>query len=311
MLTATQDEIDKIKAYVESHDLKLKVTFAQKMHVENILGHLHEVWDIHCKRKRFWLITNPTFIYDQTMFPNMDLMVTFHVGLCLRMPRSERQPLSDLPVEPFAECVRLAREANDALRQAQEVSDYQTIGVRCREVLLALVAAAQVVMPWTGPGEAPQKANLKEWADHMCTVGLPGMAHKDRRKLLKQLLVSAWDFDCWLAHTKSSNWYDAETATTTTDHVVEAWISVLIRHVRKVPESCPACGSSRLFPQRAHDPEEPEAEYERAVCDKCGWIGEATRITEVPMAPARPSAPPEGECSISTVPLTRAGRKLE
>jgi predicted RNA-binding Zn-ribbon protein involved in translation (DUF1610 family) len=309
MHPVTQDEIDKVSSYVESQDRKVKVTFAQKMYVENILGHLHEAWDVHCGRRRYWVITNPMNLYEQKLFPNMDLAITFHVGLCLRMPRSEREPISDLHVEPFAECARLATEASDELKQAEKVSDYQAIGVRCREVMLTLVAAAQVVMPWTGPGEPPQKANLKEWADHMCKIGLPGQAHKDRRKLLKTLLISTWDFNNWLAHTKSSTWHDAETGCTTTEHLIGIWLSILIRHVRKVPEACPACGSRRLFPQRARDPNEPAAEYERPACDKCGWIGEAMRITEVPVAPERPSIPPEGDCVIPTVPLKRLGRK--
>jgi hypothetical protein len=126
---------------------------------------------------------------------------------------------------------------------------------------------------------------------------------------LKTLLTSTWDFACWLAHTKSSTWHDAETACTTTEHVIGIWLSILIRHVRKVPEACPACASRRLYPQRAHDPGEPAAEYERPVCDKCGWIGEVTRITEVPVAPERPAGPLRGDCVIPTVPLKRIGRK--
>lgn len=309
MHPATPEEIEKISNYVESQAPKFKVTFAQKMHVENLYGHKHETWDVHCRKKRFWVITNPTNLYEQTMFPSMDLAITFHVGLCLRMPKSEREPLSSLPIEPFASCARLAREANDALAQAEEVSDYQAIGVRCREVLLALVAAAQVVMPWVGPGESPQKANLKEWADHMCKVGLPGQAHKDRRKLLKTLLVSTWDFNNWLVHTKNSTWYDAEIATSTTDNVIEVWLSILIRHVRKVPEACPACGSHRLSPERGHDPVEPDAEYERPVCSKCGWVGEVTLITEVPLRPEHPGTSPEGSCVIPSAPLKRLGRR--
>lgn len=265
---------------------------------------------MYSRKKRFWVITNPTNLYEQTMFPNMDLAITFHVGLCLRMPKSEREPLSELPIEPFAGCARLAREANDALAQAEEVSDYQAMGVRCREVLLALVAAAQVVMPWTGPGEPPQKANFKEWSDHMCQVGLPGQAHENRRKLLKALLSSAWDYDNWLAHTKSSTWYDAETATSATGNAIEIWLSILIRHVRKVPEACPACGSHRLSPECGYDLKEPEVKYERPVCSKCGWTGEESLITEVPIVPEPPRSPREDDCVIPTVPLTRLRRKL-
>jgi hypothetical protein len=35
---------------------------------------------------------------------------------------------------------------SDALAQAQEVADYQTIGVRSREALLAFISAAQTVI---------------------------------------------------------------------------------------------------------------------------------------------------------------------
>jgi hypothetical protein len=122
--------------------------------------------------------------------------------------------------------------------------------------------------------------------------------------------VTAWDFSNWLAHTKSSTWYDAEIAATSIEHAVGLWLSILIRLVRKVPEACPACGSHRLSPERGHDPKEPDAEYERSVCGKCGWIGEVTLITEVPLSPEPPRSPPERECVIPTVPLKRAGRKF-
>ena len=125
------------------------------------------------------------------------------------------------------------------------------------------------------------------------------------------MLISAWDFDNWLAHTKSSTWHDAETASTTTEHIVGLWLSILIRHVRKVPEACPACGSRRLSPQRAHDPDEPEAEYERPICAKCSWTGEPIRITQVPVAPEAPRPPPDSDCTIPTVPMTGGGRKPE
>ena len=47
MLTATQEEIDKVISYFESQAPDLTVEFAQKVHSENILGHRHEIWDVH------------------------------------------------------------------------------------------------------------------------------------------------------------------------------------------------------------------------------------------------------------------------
>ncbi len=46
-------------------------------------------------------------------------------GLCIRVPRSERPKLSDVPVEPLAVCYRQMSDANESLAHAQEVGDYQ------------------------------------------------------------------------------------------------------------------------------------------------------------------------------------------
>ncbi|MEI6203430.1 MAG: hypothetical protein WCP68_15890 [Enhydrobacter sp.] len=72
MLPVTKEETDFVKGYVEAV-WKEKVTFAQKMHVESILGHLHAVWDVHYDKGRLWVITNPTKGYGQDMWPSMDL----------------------------------------------------------------------------------------------------------------------------------------------------------------------------------------------------------------------------------------------
>src|SRR5271167_3811054 len=156
MLPATDEEKADVVDYYLSQSPIAKVIFLQKVYSESVIGHRHDVWDVHASDGRWWVITNPTNLYSQTQFPNMDLAVTFHVGLCLRIPRSERPKLGDLPIEPFAQCYRYLSEAADALAQAQEVADYQTIGVRCREALLAFVDAAQTVLPWTSGEERPK-----------------------------------------------------------------------------------------------------------------------------------------------------------
>ena len=304
MLSATQEEIDQVTSYFEWQAPDLKVQFLQKVYVENVLNHRHDVWDVHTDKDRWWVITNPTNLYSQQQFPNMDLAVTFHVGLCLRVPRSEKQKLSDLPIEPFAECYRYLSEASDALNQAQEVADYQSIGVRCREALLAFADAAQTVMPWTSAHEKPKRADLKAWVDHICSVSMAGASHEHRRHLFRTLLESAWKFTNWLTHAKSSKWHDAEAAFATTEHAISLCTSAVIRYTRGVPDACPACGSHRLSPQRGFHQDFPDTEWERPTCDKCGWAGEPVPIVDVPQPPdenERP--PPEGECIIPTVPL--------
>lgn len=309
MLTATDDEIQSITEYMGSQAPDLTVEFLQKVYTENVMNVRHDIWDVHTDKDRWWVITSPTNLYSQEQFPNMDLALTFHVGLCLRIPRSEKQKLSDIPAEPFLECLRNLQEASDALGQAQEVGDYQSVGVRCREALLAFVAAAQVLVPWSGPGEPPQKANLKTWVDHICGIVLPGDRHKDRRHLFKTLMESAWQFSNWLTHTKSSKYYDAEAAFSVTENAIGLCISTVIRHVRGVPEECPACGSHRLSPERGYHIDFPEIEWERPTCTKCSWIGEPVPVKgDVDLLDDRPTEPPPGECVIPTTPLRQLKR---
>jgi len=153
---------------MQSQAPDLAVQFVQKVYSENVLNVRHDVWDVHTDVDRWWVITDPMNLYSQDQFPNMDLALTFHVGLNLRIPRSDRQKLSDLPVEPFAEAYRYIQEATDALAQASEVADYQSVGVRCREALLAFVKAAQTVVPWAGKDEPPKKA---DWHDAEAAIG--------------------------------------------------------------------------------------------------------------------------------------------
>lgn len=287
---------------------ELTVEFLQKVYSEHILSHRHDVWDVHTNEDRWWVITNPTNLYSQKQFPNMDLALTFHVGLCLRIPRSEKPRLGDLPVEPFLESYRYISEANEALSQAEEVADYQAIGVRCREALLAFASMAQKVMPWTLPSEAPKQGDFKAWAEHVCNTAMGGPSKKDRRQLFKSLLDSSWNFSNWLTHSKSSKWYDAEAAVSVTEQAVTLCTSAVIQHIRGVPDSCPACGSHRLAPQRMADPKDPEVVWERVACRKCEWAGTPVLLDQNPNAAARTtSPPPEGDCVIPTVPL----RKIE
>jgi hypothetical protein len=309
MLDATQDELDHVIGYMASQAPDLTVEFAQKVYVENVLDHRHDVWDVHTNVDRWWVITNPTNLYSQAQFPNMDLAVTFHVGLCLRIPRSEKPKLGDLPIEPFAQCYRYLSEASDAVTQAQEVADYQAIGVRCREALLAFVDAAQTVLPWVSEKDRPKRADFKAWVDHICNVSLAGPSQKDRRHLFKTLLDSAWGFSNWLTHTKSSKWHDAEAASSVTENAVALCISAVIQHIRGVPDACPACGSHRLSPERAFDPNQPDDEWERPTCTRCDWTGEPVKVHRVPVAPADDNRPPpDGKCVIATVPLRRLER---
>ena len=256
MLPTTPEESAEVRDYYLSQSPGAKVAFLQKVYSESIMGHRHDVWDVHASDGRWWVITNPTNLYSQDQFPNMDLAVTFHMGLCLRVPRSHRQRESDRNIWPFAEIFTKLRETSDALDQAQNVADYQAIGMRCREALVAFVGAAQDVHEWISDEappqegkprqERPKRGDFRAWADLICNVALPGDSHASRRHLFKTSLNEAWTFTNWLTHVQSATWHDAEAAETTVEHVLGLAMSLVLRHYRLVPEQCPNCGSRNL-----------------------------------------------------------------
>jgi hypothetical protein len=107
---------------------------------------------------------------------------------------------------PFRGRVHQLRETSDALGQAQNIADYQAIGMRSREVLLAFIAAAQDAAEWTDEA-APKRADFRTWVEVICNVALGGPHQKERRQLLKSLLDGAWGFANWLTHAQSATWH--------------------------------------------------------------------------------------------------------
>jgi hypothetical protein len=194
-------------------------------------------------------------------------------------------------------------EASDALSQAEEVLDYQSVGMRCREALLAFADIAQKIIPWNSAGPKPKAGDLRAWADHICGVTMTGESHKERRHLFKTLLESAWTFANWLTHSKGSKWHDAEAAIATTENAITLCTSTVIRYMRGVPQTCPACDSHRLSPERGIRTDIPDVEWERPTCDKCDWKGEPVPVLDVPPDERAARRPPEGDCIIPTVPI--------
>ena len=82
---------------------------------------------------------------------------------------------------------------------------------------------------------------------------------------------------CWrttrTSESTPSAWHRGEAGIAVTENAIGLSTSSVIRHVRGVPDRCPACGSQRLAPQRGYNTNFPDVEWERPVCEKCGWAG--------------------------------------
>lgn len=303
MLKATEEEIEEVREYFEWQAPDLEVAFMQKVYSEAVLNTRHDVWDIHTNKDRWWVITGGTNLYSQAQFPNMDLALTFHIGLMLRIPRTEEQQQDDLRILPFGPVFEKMEDAGAAVTQAHNLAGYQAVGVRCRETLLELIGVVQDAAVWTD--RPPQRANFRGWTEIICNDLLPGDTNKERRGVLKSALESTWTFSNWLTHSNAATWIDAEMAHALIQHAVGMATSLILRALRGVPTECPECGSPRLEPEQGENTEIPGVLWERPRCSDCGWAGRPVPV--VGLEDVQPIITREGEdtddCSIMTVPL--------
>ena len=307
MLKHTDEEkLEVINYYLGQSPKGTEVKFAQKIYAESVVGHTHAVWDIHANDGRWWVITNPSNLYSQDQFPNMDLAMTFHMGLCLRIPRTDLNHTDVDRLRPFTCVLQSIADCEVALGQAHDRGAFRAIGVRCREILLAFIHAAQDACAWP-EADRPQRSNFKAWVDWIFDTFLAGATNSERRRLIKTTMKEAWDYVNWLTHSHSGNWIDAEIATQVVSHAIGIGTSICVRQLRGVPDQCPVCGSHRLSPEEGMIPENPTQIFERPVCMECGWAGEPVSLGELTKEKLAQFIASEGEnsdeCGILKTPL--------
>lgn len=59
MLSATDEETEAVRSYMEWQAPDLKVEFLQKVYSEHVMQHRHDVWDVHTNVDRWWADDGP------------------------------------------------------------------------------------------------------------------------------------------------------------------------------------------------------------------------------------------------------------
>ena len=89
VLNAGGTESDRIRSYVEWQAPDETVLHLEKVASESIFGQPMDGWDVQTDKERWWVITNPTNLYSQKLFPSLDYTFSFHVGIQTRMMQAE------------------------------------------------------------------------------------------------------------------------------------------------------------------------------------------------------------------------------
>ncbi|EYT59721.1 hypothetical protein [Microbacterium sp. UCD-TDU] len=269
----SEPEERRIRDYVnsQSHDDD-RAGLVQKVGARRILGRPREIYDVHCEHTRWWVITDPTNLYSQDDFPDFEQALIFHLGLGVIMAERERTELEEDQLEHVSTAWRRFSQAVDAMNDAGESEDYQAVGIKCRDALIAL-AKTHADAEWIGDlDERPKGADFKGWAN----IFADRLAEGRMRSYLKALVDKTWDLTVWLQHNANATPLDADIVIEATGQVLQV-MSKLMRQREDGPiPRCPKCESYRLNEDIEQTTEPEPGFYESTVCESCGWRTDRT-----------------------------------
>lgn len=274
LLESRSHEEREVVEYIEwqlskGEDSPATVEHLEPVKEEVVWGRTHKLWDVHTTAGRWWVVSEPMNLYSQDHFPSADYLLSFHVGLMARVASRNSRKAASGTAARFTAAWRRWEQAAAAVDAAKEAEDFQAVGMKCRECLLAFVRSshADVQIP---PGmEPPKRGDFVHWSGLLVDFAAPGAKGKDLRSHLKQVSTSAWQLVNWLTHTTSAVRHDAELAVDATSHVLESLARTLMRREADAPDRCPRCSSFQV--RSFYQPEDDGQPEYILVCTACDW----------------------------------------
>jgi hypothetical protein len=267
VLGRSEREERAIREYVEWQAHGESVTHAEKVKTERLRDRKLDAWDVRTDKDHYWVITNPTNLYSQSLFPSLDYTISFHVGVMERVWARQGPPVGEAQRRRLAAVWRRWTQAAEALDAADEAEEFQAVGMRCRECLLNFIKGVRKREMVTDGEAQPKDGDFVAWSGLIAEHIAPGSSLKAVRGYLKALAKEAWQLVNWLTHAGNATRMDADIALDATQSVLAGFGATLVRSERGVTDRCPACSSSRLVTDYPAGADAPGA----AVCESCGW----------------------------------------
>lgn len=244
------------------------VQHAEKIKTERVIGTDYSVWDVHTNISRWWVITDPTNLYSQTLMPSLDYTLSFHIGLMARV-RAQREIAGGDELHEFLSTTqRKIYQAQLAFDEADEIEDFQAIGLQCREAMTSFTKEVIAAGLFSDIDSPLKKSDFVAWSDHIIGAKAAGGSAEYVRGYLKAICQKGWNLANWLTHAKNATRSDAELCLSATEHLIQELITLAVKSFARSPEQCGRCGSFKI--KVTWRPEEKEY---LALCEMCGAEG--------------------------------------
>lgn len=236
----------RVREYVEWQARGETIINLERVGEESLLGRTMGFWSVHTNKRKWWVITNPTNLYAQDLFPSLDYTVSFHVGVTTRMHARDRSYEGNERVQRVTPTLKRLEAAGSALDKADEPEKFQAVGMALRECLLTLVQTLAKAEHVPEGHECPKRSDFIHWAELIADAVARGESSQHLRAYLKSTAKTTWQLVSWLTHTSSAVRHDAQLAHGAVEAVVRAFWQAAEKHESGAPDKCPACGSYRV-----------------------------------------------------------------
>ena len=264
-----------IREYVEWQASNENVVHLEKVTTENLFERKLDAWDVRTNRNRYWVITNPTNLYLQKLFPSLDYTLSFHVGVTTRMMAQRKATVTDEQQDRLAAAWRRWTQVAESLDRADEAEDFQAVGMRCRECLVTLIRTIANEKMVPDGQSSPKASDFIHWSELIANTIARGASADEIRAYLKSISKSSWQLVNWLTHTSNAVRFDGHMAIDATEGVITAFGAALTRYEGGVPDRCPKCSSYRIAV--VYRPDLNSDSPYVPMCESCGW-GEAEEL---------------------------------
>jgi hypothetical protein len=254
------------------------VEIVQRVGRRRISGKTYVIYDVKMSGgSRWWVITEHINLYSQHHYPRIDDALTHHIGLMSVVNEQFRIQPDEEQVAPARAALRRYESAVSAMAEAVEAEDFQSVGIRCRDALIAL-GMAYVDDEWVvfaDGDERPKAADAKGWL-RIYADSLSG--NKRQHDFVRALVEKAWDAIVALQHDSNATEWDAEVVLIATQAIFRTFGTLLTKQRYGEAERCPECDSYRL--RDDSDGSGLTMEDGRVgtwvwrTCESCGWESE-------------------------------------
>lgn len=146
------------------------------------------------------MLTAPTNLYDQSLVPSLDYLLSFHVGLFVRVSEAQKGRSHSCGASTFLCSLAGLGRSGNGTDQAEEAEDLQGVGVRCRECLIQFARSMFKPEMVASGQESPKRSDFVGMVEVISNHIAKGGSAERLRAHLRKTAKTTWDLAQWLVH---------------------------------------------------------------------------------------------------------------